>query len=250
MAGAPLVSIVSVTFNAADYVRRLLDSVEEHTRETYELLVVDNASARDTRGLLEERAAAGKLRLIANAENVLWAKACNQGAAACDPRSRYLLLLNPDCEVLADDWTARLASVLEADPKVAVTGISLNWKRIGPVFGCVDGQCFFVRRDAWDEVGPFDAERFPWNGAPYDWCARAFAKGWIYRRCENAPPLLVHHGHKSVEATGRQMPWRPVDVEDMTRRAGLEPTRPHRATIWLRRRFGPPFFFEPRAARP
>lgn len=243
---APLVSIVAVTYEAADYVRRFLDSVERHTREPYELVVVDNASGAPTRAVVAERAAAGTIRLIQNEDNRLWAAGCNQGLAACDPGSRYVLLLNPDCEVLADDWIARLAAVLEDDAKVAVTGIALNWKRIGPVYGCVDGQCFFVRREALDAVGDFDAERYPWNGAPYDWCARAWAKGWTYRRCENDPPFLVHHGHKSVEASGEERPWRPVDVEDMYRRAGLAPTRPHRFTTWAKRTFGPPFFFEPR----
>ena len=243
---APLVSIVAVTYEAADYVRRFLDSVERLTREPYELVVVDNASGPATRAVVGERAAAGRIRLVQNEENRLWAAGCNQGLAAVDPRSRYVLLVNPDCEVLRDDWIARLAAVLEDDPKVGVTGIALNWKRIGPVFGCVDGQCFFVRREALDAVGTFDAERYPWNGAPYDWCARAWAKGWIYRRCGNDPPFLVHHGHKSVEASGEERPWRPVDVEEMYRRAGLAPTRPHRVTVWAKRTFGPPFFFEPR----
>lgn len=249
MPAAPLVSIVTVTFNAPEFVRRLHESIEARTREPYELIVVDNASAEPARAVNRERAAAGKIRLLQNEDNPLWARACNQGLAACDPRSKYLLLLNPDCEVLRDDWIARLAAVLEDDPKVAVTGIALNWKRIGPVFGCVDGQCFFMRRAAFDAVGPLDAERYPWNGAPFDWCARAFARDWIYRRTANDPPLLVHHGHKSVDASGEVHPWRPVDVEEMYVRAGLSPTRPHRLTIWLRRRLGAPFFFEPRVNR-
>jgi GT2 family glycosyltransferase len=249
MPPAPLCSIVTVTFNAPDYVRRFLDSIAARTRPRYELIVIDNASEAPTRALLAERAAAGKIRLVQNEDNPLWAKSCNQGLALCDPRSRYLLLLNPDCEALADDWIERLAAALEDDPKVGVVGIALNWKRIGPVFGAVDGQCFFMRREAFDAVGPLDAGRYPWNGAPFDWCARAFAKGWIYRRVANDPPFLVHHGHKSVAASGKEHPWRPVDVEEMYRRAGLAPTRPHRLSVWMRRRFGAPYFFEPRAPR-
>ncbi len=243
----PVLSIVTVTWNAPEWVRRLYDSVESHTREPYELIVVDNASEAPTRALNRERAAAGKVRLLENAENLLWAKACNQGLEAASRASRWICLLNPDCEVLSDDWVRRLASVLEQDPRVAVTGIALNWKRIGPVFGCVDGSCFFMRREALDQIGLLDAERYPWNGGPYDWCARAFANGWTYRRCKNDPPFLVHHGHKSVDASGREHPWRRIDVEEMYRRAGLEPTRPHRLATWLRRTFGPSFFFEPRA---
>lgn len=244
-AEAPLVSIVTVTWNAPEYVARMLDSVAARTREPHEMIVVDNASQPPTRELLAARASAGALRLVQNEENVLWAKGCNQGLALCDPRSRYVLLLNPDCEVLRDDWIARHAAVLAADARVAVTGPWLNWKRIGPTMGCVDGSAFFMRREAFDRIGPLDAERFPWNGSPYDWCARAWAQGWIYRRCPNDPPSLVHHSHKSVEASGREMPWNRVDVEEMIRRAGLVPTRPHRLTAWWRRTFGPRYFFEP-----
>ncbi len=244
---APVVSIVVVTFNAPDYVRRCLDSIRARTTLPYELIVVDNASAAPTRALLAERAAQGEIRLVQNEDNPLWAKACNQGLALCDPASRALLLLNPDCEALAEDWVQRLAAVLD-DPKVAVTGVALNFKRIGPVLGCVDGQCFLMRREAFEEVGLLDAERYPWNGAPFDWCARAWAKGWIYRQAADGPRFLVHHGHKSVEASGRDLPWDRVDVEEMYVRAGLAPTRPHRLTVWLRRRFGPAYFFEPRSA--
>jgi len=244
---APLVSIVTVTWNAPEWVARLYASLAERTREPYELITVDNASDAPTRELNRREEAAGRLRLVQNEENVLWAPACNQGLALVDPRSRYVLLLNPDCEVLTDDWVQRLAAVLARDPAVAVTGTALNWKRIAPVHGCVDGSVFFMRREAFDEIGLLDAERYPWNGSPYDWCARAWARGWIYRRCANDPPFLIHHGHKSVDASGEEHPWRRIDVEAMYRRAGLVPTRPHRATVWLRARLGRSWFFDPDA---
>lgn len=246
---APLVSIVTVTWNAPEWVSRLYASLPRHTSEPYELIVVDNASEPPTRELNAAEERAGRARVVQNDDNRMWAAACNQGLELVHPESRYVLLLNPDCEVLRDDWIARLVGVLERDPRVGVTGTALNWKRIGPVFGCVDGSCFFMRREAFDSVGLLDAERYPWNGSPYDWCARAWAAGWIYRRCDNDPPFLVHHGHKSVEASGEEHPWRRVDVEDMYRRAGLEPHRPHRLTVWLRRRIGPRFFFEPHSGR-
>jgi GT2 family glycosyltransferase len=244
---APLVSIVTVTWNAPEWAGRLYASLAEHTPEPYELIVVDNDSEAPTRELNRAEEAAGRLTLIQNDDNRLWAHGCNQGLERVDPRSRYVLLLNPDCEAVAGDWVQRLVAVLDRDPRVAVTGTSLNWKRIGPVFGCVDGSVFFMRREAFDAIGLLDAERYPWNGAPYDWCARAWAQGWIYRRCADAEQFLVHHRQKSVQESGEEHPWRRIDVEDMYRRAGLTPTRPHRATVWLRRRLGVRWFFDPAA---
>ena len=244
----PQLSIVTVTWNAPEWAARLSRSLPRRTPQPYELIVVDNDSGAAMRELNAAEAAAGRLRVIQNERNVLWAPACNQGLEQVHPGSRWVLLLNPDCEVLADDWVERLAAVLDRDPRVAVTGTALNWKRIGPVFGCVDGSVFFMRRAAFDQVGLLDAERFPWNGAPYDWCARAWACGWIYRRCRNEPPFLVHHEHKSVIESGEEHPWRRIDVEDVYRRAGLRPQRPHRLTVWWRDRFGPRWFFDPDAA--
>jgi GT2 family glycosyltransferase len=244
---APLLSIVTVTWNAPEWAARLYRSLPAQTSEPYELIVVDNASDQPTRQLNAAEAAAGRMRVVQNEENLLWAPACNQGLEIVDPRSRYVLLLNPDCEILRSDWVAQLSSVLAADPRVAVTGTALNWKRIGPVFGCVDGSIFFMRREAFDEIGMLDAERYPWNGSPYDWCARAWARGWLYRRCANVPPFLVHHEHKSVVESGVEHPWRRIDVEEMYRRAGLVPRRPHRATLWLKRRSGLRRFFDPDA---
>jgi len=242
---APLLSIVTVTWNAPEWVERLYRSLAARTADPYELIVVDNASDEPTRRLNIAEQEAGRLHLVQNDENRLWAPACNQGLERVDDRSRYVLLLNPDCEILRDDWVQRLAAVLDADARVAVTGTALNWKRIGPVFGCVDGSVFFMRRQAFDEIGLLDAERYPWNGSPYDWCARAWARGWIYRRCAEDPPFLVHHQQKSVIASGEKHPWRRVDVEAMYRRAGLLPTRPHRSSVWLRKKLGRPRFFDP-----
>lgn len=241
----PELSVVTVTWNAPQYVERLYRSLAERTSVPFEVVVVDNASDEPTRAVNRKWEDRGLVRVVQNEKNALWARGCNQGLELCDPASRHLLLLNPDCEVLRDDWVGRLAGVLDADPKVGVTGTALNFKRVGPVFGCVDGSCFFMRRECFDEVGLLDAERYPWNGAPYDWCARAFARGWIYRRARNDPPFLVHHGHKSVEASGVEHPWRPVDVEEMYRRAGLTPTRRHKLVHRVRRALRVREFFDP-----
>jgi len=243
----PLVSILIVTYNAPEWAARCLDSVAAHTHEPREVDVVDNLSGEPTRRMLRERADRGEIRLHLHGANDLWAAGCNRALGLASPSSPLVLLLNPDCEVLRDDWIARMKAVLDRDPAVGSAGPFLNWKRVGPVFGSVDGSCMLLRRRALAEVGPLDAERYPWNGAPADWAARAYAKGWTYRRAPHEPPFLVHHGHKSQEDSGTPLPYRRVDHEEMARRAGLVPFRPRRLAAWWRRRFGPPFFFDPDA---
>src|SRR5262249_19733624 len=86
----PDVSVVVVSFETRDLLRRLLESLREvgGTRSS-EVLVVDNASGDGTVGMLREEFP--EVRVIANAENVGYSRAVNQAIRAAS--GRYLLLL-------------------------------------------------------------------------------------------------------------------------------------------------------------
>jgi GT2 family glycosyltransferase len=191
---APLVSIVVVTYNAADYVRRCLESVRSRTRVPCELIVVDNASERDTREYLESL---DGIHLILNEENRLWCAGCNQGMRASDPRSSYVLLLNSDIEVLREDWLEVMVSLIESDPRIGIVGPHRIPMRYGPLYGHIDGDCFLFRRELLQQVGYFDEERWPWAGANVEFTVAAFARGWIYKMVHPDDRIVVHHGQKS-----------------------------------------------------
>lgn len=86
-------SIAVVSYNTRDLLLDCLQSVRDRTADVdYELIVVDNAS-RD--GSVEAvRAGFPDVTVLANAENVGFARACNQAASVSS--GRYLLLLNSD----------------------------------------------------------------------------------------------------------------------------------------------------------
>ena len=86
-------SIAVVSYNTRDLLLDCLQSVRDRTADVdYELIVVDNAS-RD--GSAEAvRAGFPDVTVLANAENVGFARACNQAASVSS--GRYLLLLNSD----------------------------------------------------------------------------------------------------------------------------------------------------------
>ncbi len=233
MAHPPLVSIAIVTFNATEYVRRCLESVRDLTGTPHELLVVDNASRRETREYL--RSVEG-IRLTLNDENRLWCPALNQALRGAHPESRYFMLLNPDVEVLAPDWLDRLAAILESHPRIGITGCQHNYRPLGPVFGAIDGHCFMFKRQLYEdpEIGPLD-ERYPWNGSPYVFTAKAWAKGWIYRLHPPRPGLILHHRARSRAEAERAVPNVRIDARGILEEAGLTPWRESRLVTPFRR---------------
>jgi hypothetical protein len=120
----PDVSILIVNWNSRDLLRRCIDSVRTAasapSAARYELIVVDNASVDSS----IERAGLGPGdRLVRNAENRGFGAACNQGAALAS--GRYLLLLNPDCELHAGAIETCLAAMADSAARIGVCGVRL-----------------------------------------------------------------------------------------------------------------------------
>jgi N-acetylglucosaminyl-diphospho-decaprenol L-rhamnosyltransferase len=99
-------SIVVVTWNVADELEQLLNSMSVCLEDDYELIVVDNAS-RD-RTLDVARAWHGPIRMISLSENVGFGAANNVGVAAA--RYDVVIMLNPDT-VLLDGSLRSLAAL-------------------------------------------------------------------------------------------------------------------------------------------
>jgi len=134
--GQPDLSIVIVNWNVRDFLQRCLLSIYPASNHasvaqsrpplmspdidssfSIETIVVDNASTDDSVKMV--RHAFPQVILIANAENRGFTGGNNQGIAAS--RGRYVLLLNPDTEVL-DDALMRMVAYMEAHPDVGALG--------------------------------------------------------------------------------------------------------------------------------
>lgn len=232
----PIVSIIIVTYNALEYVRRCLETVRQNSHVPHEVLVIDNLSRPETREFLQTQPG---IRLFLNDENLLWCGGCNQGMREAHPASRYFLLLNPDTEVLRPDWLETLVSVMESGPRVGIVGTKHHYKEAGPVYGWIDGQCFMVRRELVDEIGYFDCARFPMGGAPQLFTIKAFKKGWTYKAIHRRDRLIVHHKEKSRAEISGPKPWKEEKVvfEELMREEGLEPRIVPGPIRLLRRRF-------------
>ena len=113
----PALSAVLVNYNAGDELRRALQSIADELREKrWEAVVVDNASTDGSPAIVKEFVHA---TLVANGDNVGFARAVNQGLAAST--APLVLIMNPDCRLVAGAVSA-LRAELDRHDGCAIVG--------------------------------------------------------------------------------------------------------------------------------
>ncbi len=102
---APITTI-TVTYNSRDTIGAMLDALHPCVDAgLVEPIIVDNASPDDTASLVRDRYPWA--RLIESGGNVGFARGCNIGSEAAS--NDYLMLLNPDAAIGADDLRVLLS---------------------------------------------------------------------------------------------------------------------------------------------
>lgn len=114
------VSVVVVNWNVRDLLRRCLHSIAQYPVPSIEVIVVDNASTDGSVDMV--RAEFPAVRLVVNSENRGFPGAINQGISLA--RGRYVLLLNPDTELVGETFGTMVAFADE-HPDVGVVGPQL-----------------------------------------------------------------------------------------------------------------------------
>lgn len=115
---APDVSVIIVTYNAPEYVERCLASLAVHASDAaVEVIAVDNASQPSLVPLL--RAHLPEASVVGLDENVGFGRACNLAVERAG--GRYVLLLNPDAELLPGAIDA-LVRCADREPRAGVLG--------------------------------------------------------------------------------------------------------------------------------
>jgi GT2 family glycosyltransferase len=114
-------SIVIVSWNVRDLLRQCLRSIPSDLQTCkLEIIVVDNVSTDGSAEMV--RTEFPDARLIVNTENRGFPAANNQGIAIAE--GRYVLILNPDTEVVGDALAAMMAYADE-NPDVGAVGPQL-----------------------------------------------------------------------------------------------------------------------------
>lgn len=110
------VSVVIVTYNSREVVGQAIESLRQHTHGvSYEIVVVDNASADGSGAFVRERFP--DVRVLHLPKNIGLSAGINAGVRASS--GTYVMQLNPDCR-FDSDAVATLAAYLRAHPESGV----------------------------------------------------------------------------------------------------------------------------------
>ena len=104
--------IVIPVWNMRELTEQCVDSIVRNTRFPYRMIIVDNASGRETRDYLESLRKRNDVdvRIIRNEENLGNSKAANQGIRASD--ADYVCILDNDTLVMPH-WLTAMVGVAE-----------------------------------------------------------------------------------------------------------------------------------------
>lgn len=116
-ADVPKVSIILVLHNRAELTLQCLYSILNSSTDSFEIIIVDNASTDETPRLLGRTRGA---QIIENKTNLHYLRACNQ--ALKQARGEFVLLLNNDAQLVPGSIRAALKTLNASDDVGAVGG--------------------------------------------------------------------------------------------------------------------------------
>ncbi|MDO8610133.1 MAG: glycosyltransferase family 2 protein [bacterium] len=111
---SPLVSIIIVTYNSSNIIKKCLDSVLNTSYKNKEIIVVDNNSPNGIDKILGKYKE--KIKVLFEKQNLGYSGGNNLGIK--NSKGKYVFLLNPDTEV-TEGFLQPLVEKMESDDKVA-----------------------------------------------------------------------------------------------------------------------------------
>jgi len=222
-----LLSIVVLSYNNKKYLEECLNSIVKHTKQPFEIIIVDNASDDETIQYLNDfRKKIKNTLVIFNPSNLGFPVGINQGLLQA--RGEYIVIANNDI-VVTDGWINRMIAVSEVDQNIgivgpisnSVSGVQLDknaiYKSIREMheyaksisqknkeqiekFPRVAFLCTLIRKEVLKKIGGLDERFTPGNFEDDDFCLRAQLAGY---KTVIAKDVFIHHyGSVSFKQNG------------------------------------------------
>lgn len=205
-------SVIIVNYNTADLIVDCLNSIASQQGVNFEVILVDNASGDRSPDIVKNDYP--WVNLLANKDNVGFAKANNQALKICN--GRYVYYLNPDTRVRPGAFE-HIVSFMDSHSEVGLAGTrivnpdgslqsSVEFRYPGQrhakqeleglkgEIAWVLGASMIGRRDLLEALDGFD-ERFFLYGEDLDLGLRVRKAGWFISYIQDA--VVVHWGGQS-----------------------------------------------------
>lgn len=205
-------SVMIVNYNTAAFLKRCLNSLSSQGDINLKVIVIDNASDDNSQELVRNEFP--WVELVANKQNLGFARANNQALRSC--KSKYVYFLNPDTEVQHGALVA-MTRFMDSHPEVGLAGNRIinpdgspqssvetrypgqkhareELKGLGGGIAWVLGASMIARARLIEDLGGFD-ERFALYGEEQDLCLRIRKAGWAIGHIPDA--VVIHWGGQS-----------------------------------------------------
>ena len=154
----PLVSVIILNYNGANFIRRCITTVLNDTYEPKEIILVDNNSQDDSMEI--GRSFQDQVIIIENPKNFGFPKGCNQGIKAA--QGDIIVLLNIDTAV-REGWLEELIKPMKHDSSIGMAGsklLFLDGKHIQFAGGRMEPNCL-TQHDGYcfEDLGEFNEPR-------------------------------------------------------------------------------------------
>ncbi len=216
----PSVSIIIVNFNGKELLKSCLKSLLTTNYPNFEIIVVDNASTDGSVESIKKLFGPSHyIEIVENRENLGHAEGCNIGARVA--KGRYLVFLDSDTQIRAEDWLRELIRTIENDESIGLAQAKIvlakDKHRLDYVCTTIDALgtwaatyglkedeveenfeilaassgCCIIRRKVFNEVGGFDPDYFIYDDDT-DLSLRSRLLGYTILLVPSA--IIVHHG--------------------------------------------------------
>ncbi|RKY29415.1 MAG: hypothetical protein DRP74_08865 [Candidatus Omnitrophota bacterium] len=195
--------IVIPVHNQLEYTKTCLGSIKKYTQYPHRIIIVDDASDRETQEYLGNLNNKQEIFLIRNETNLGWLKSANKGLSQA--KAEYICLMNNDT-VVTEGWLEEMINIAEKEKDIGL--INPSWEK--PNRASLDnyarnikkfrgqyietdwarGFCILIKREVIDKIGYFDEVYSPGYFDDHDFSVRAIKKGF---RCLRSRASFVWH---------------------------------------------------------
>jgi len=210
--------IIIPVWNQLDATRECIDSIVDNTGYPYKLILIDNASEKETADYLRslKERLGGIAVIIRNDRNLGFAKAVNQGMKSSD--AEYVCLMNNDTIAFAG-WLTEMINIMKRSPDIGIMNPSSNTSGQFPGELSIDeyaaglkvfsgqtqelsvcrGFCMVIKKDVIKKIGYLDEIYDIGYFEETDYCRRAAKASYRMARAKGA---YVYH-KEGVSFKGR-----------------------------------------------